>query len=85
MFSDIKSNFKSNEQNLICNKIMVEDIAFNTPAWKSLSILPSLLDSLIDDPIFTTSHQLAESLLAVCVTYIPGHFRLIFPDIVHNR
>ena len=38
----------------------VEDIAFITPAWKSSSILPSLLDFLIDDPIFIPSHQLAD-------------------------
>ena len=36
----------------------VEDIAFITPAWKSLSILPSLLDLLIGDPIFIPLHQL---------------------------
>ena len=29
------------------------------PAWKSSSILPSLLDLLIDDPIFIPSHELA--------------------------
>ena len=37
----------------------VEEIAFITPAWKSLSILPSLLDLLINDRIFIPSHQLA--------------------------
>ena len=36
----------------------VEEIAFITPAWKSLSILPSLLDLLIGDPIFIPSRQL---------------------------
>ena len=45
----------------VMNKIWsdeVEDIAFITPAWKSLFILPSLLDLLIDDIIFIPSHQL---------------------------
>ena len=36
----------------------VENIAFTTPVGKSLSILPSLLNLLIDGTIFVPSHLL---------------------------
>ena len=37
----------------------VEDIAFIIPAWESLYILSSILELLMDNPIFIPSHKLA--------------------------